>query len=133
MKFISTCIPVVILLISCDYRYQKQIGESYFIRCIETRDRMDIGFGTPESSEGLVENTVFEVHWNEKYILAKRHPAKFGKTVTEYYVIKKVKFGEAKASENMFGPLTFEEYQKKKFELSLDENKMESEVFEDLK
>jgi hypothetical protein len=133
---IVNIILVIVFSISCDYWYQKQIGENYFIRCIESRDRMDIGFGTSESSEGLIGNTVFEVHWNNKYILAKRHPAHLGasrKSVIEYYVVKKVKFGEAKASQNMYGPLNLEEYEKKKRELGLDEGKMESVVFEDLK
>ncbi len=97
---------------------------------------MNIGFGTSEISEEIIGNTVFEVHWNEKFILVKRHPANLGdsrKSVIEYYVVKKVKFGEAKASQNMFGPLTLEEYKKKKLELSINESEMKVEVFEDLK
>jgi len=127
----------ILNLIACiDYSYQKQIGESYFIRCIEQRYRMSIGFGTAEISEGLIPQTVYEVHWNDKYILAKRHPSELfekSKTVTEYYVVKKVKFGEAKASKNMFGPLNLEEYNQKKRELGLKESEMETVLFDDLK
>jgi hypothetical protein len=136
MKLKILVMSFTIGLMSCDYSYEKQIGENYFIRCIESRERMDIGFGTSKSSEGLVNQTVYEVHWNEQYILAKRHPSNLvplKKNITEYYIIKKVKFGEAKASKNMYGPLNFEEYEDKKKELSIDESKMESEVFVDLK
>jgi hypothetical protein len=121
---------------SCDYSYQKKIGDNYFIKCIESRDRMDIGFGTSDLSEGIIDPTVFEVHWDEKFILVKRHPLNLGqdaKSVTEYYVIKKVKFGEAKAKQNMHGPYNLEEYEKKKAELSINEGKMKNIVFSDLR
>lgn len=131
-------ISLMCLFGSCDYTYQKQIGENYFIRCIESRERMDIGFGEKDGSEGLIQQTVFEVHWDNSHILAKRHPSGFGspeidRSITEYYVVKKVKFGEDKASKNMFGPLDLNQYEKKKLELSIDESNMESIVFDDLK
>lgn len=123
---------------SCDY-YQKQIGESYFIRAVNSRETMDIGFGKKEGSEGIVDQTVFEVHWDEEYILAKRHPLEspgndgINRNITEYYILKKVIYGEAKASHNMYGPLAKEEYESKKEELGLIESEMESIILEDLK
>jgi len=106
MKNLWIIIFFLSLLTSCDYHYQKQIGENYFIRCIENRNRMNIGFGATDTSEGLISSTVFEVFYDDEYILVKRHPITKGKEVTEYYIIKKVKFGVAKASKNMYGPLT---------------------------
>lgn len=129
---------IVIMIQSCDY-YQKQIGENYFIRAINSRETMDIGFGKKDGSEGIVDQTVFEVHWNDLYILAKRHPLEgvgndgINRDSTEYYILKKVKFGEAKASQNMFGPLTKQEYKFKKEELGLIESEMESITYDDLK
>ena len=133
MKKLILIFGIILFLSACDYNYNKQIGDHYFIRCIENRQRMNIGFGTEELSEGIIEGTVFEVHWNDDYILAKRHPISKGKDVTEYYVIKKVVFGEEKASENMFGPLTLDEFEAKKKELSIQEEKMEKILFDDLK
>lgn len=136
----SVIITILCLyLSSCtlfDYSYEKQIGESYFIRCIESRDRMDIGFGSKEISEQLVGNTVFEVHWDSTFITAKRHPAGLGeekRSVTEYFIVKKVKFGKENASENMYGPLTSDEYIQMKSDLGINEGKMDSVVFDDLK
>jgi len=121
---------------SCDYSYEKQIGENYFVRCIESRERMSICFGTSDFNEGIIGQTVYEVHWNDQYILAKRHPSNLGskkKEVTEYYILKKVIFGEAKASPNMYGPFILKEYEKKKEELGLLELEMKSISFDDLK
>lgn len=131
-------ILIAISVCSCDYEYQKQIGENYFIRCIESRERMNIGFGNKDGSEGLIDETVFEVYWNEQYIIALRHPPIKGSgginhDVTEYYIIRKVILGEEKASSNTYGPLTREEYEIKIKELRLDTSKMQSVVFEDLK
>ena len=140
MKFLRALLIlwIVIIVQSCDC-YQKQIGENYFIRCIDVRESMSIGFGTEVGNEGIVDQTVFEAHWNDDYILAKRHPLEapgidgINREITEYYILKKVKFGEAKASQNMFGPLTKEEYINKKKELGLIESEMESISFDDLK
>jgi hypothetical protein len=139
-KFFNTILMLLFFcfLQSCDY-YQKQIGENYFIRWVNTRESMDIGFGMKDGSEGLIKETVFEVHWNDEYIIAKRHPRDgtgddgINRSITEYYILKKVKFGEAKASQNMFGPLIKEEYKSKKAELGLIESEMESLFFDDLK
>jgi hypothetical protein len=84
---------------------------------------MDIGFGTTGSSEGLIEPTVFEVHWNDLYILAKRHPLNLGvnsKSVTDHYIIRKVSAAREVLA-NTYGPLNFEDYEKKKTELGINE------------
>ncbi len=120
-------------LTGCDYSYQKQIGESYFIRCIEQRYRMDIGFGHQDGSEGFISQTVFEVYWNSKYILAKRHPEFHNnKKLTEYYIAEKVVFPE-RGWDYLIGPLNKADYEKKIKELNLDLDKMEHVVFDDLK
>lgn len=140
MKLIKVFILFILVSIvqSCDY-YQKQIGEYYFIRCIDVRESMSIGFGTKDANEGILGPTVFEIHWNSDYILAKRHPLQapgingINRDITDYYILKKVKFGEAKASQNIDGPMKREEYEIKKKELALTESEMEAITFEDLK
>ena len=123
-----------ILLISscgaCDYTYQKQIGESYFLRAIDLKESMCIGFGTKESNEGIVPSTVYEVQWNDEIILAKQHPKNSDETY--YYLIRKTKFGVEKGTKYMDGPIS--EYEAKKglliegFELPLER----TQLFEDL-
>ncbi|MCH7408064.1 hypothetical protein MM239_01545 [Belliella sp. DSM 111904] len=63
---------------------------------------MSIGFGKSELNEGLIDQTVFEVNWNDEFILSKRHPSKginftnFDRNQVNYYMIKKVDFGDIK-------------------------------------
>jgi len=120
-------------MIGCDFRGQEQIGESYFLRKGDLKRDVDIGFGTSSSSEGIIGATVFEVQWDDDFILAKRHPISKDENLVEYYILKKVVFGKAKASENMFGPLTLGQFEVKKKELSIKEEDMETILFDDLK
>ncbi|MCH7414372.1 hypothetical protein MM213_12810 [Belliella sp. R4-6] len=139
MKIKLFYIILSLLLLSCDYFYQKQIGEFYFLRAVNSPVTMSIGFGTSEINEGLINQTVFEVHWNEEYILAKRHPSQgvnvgdIDRDQVDYYIIKKVDFGDKRATEYVEGPLSKGDYSKRIFELELDEVDMYSLIFDDLK
>jgi hypothetical protein len=77
---------------------------------------MDIGFGTSDLSEGIIDPTVFEVHWDDLYILAKRHPLNLGvnsKSVTDHSIIRKV--GAAReVLANTYGPLNLKITKKRK-------------------
>ena len=108
-----TYILFLIILSSCgvfDYTYQKQIGESYFLRAIDLKESMCIAFGTKDSNEGIVPSTVYEVQWNDEIILAKQHPR--NSEITNYYLIGKTKFGVEKGTKFMDGPIS--EYHAKK-------------------
>lgn len=140
MEIANTKIKLFILILamfatsSCDSYYEKQIGESYYIRYIDLKRTMDIGFGNKESSEGLIDPTVYEVYWNEKYILVKTHPDIIeNRNLTEYYVIEKVKFGEKRARDFMKGPINKMEYENLIKQLALNLADMEHIVYDDLK
>jgi len=94
---------------ACDYTYQKQIGENYFLRAIDMKESMCIGFGTKDSNEGIVPSTIYEVQWNDDIILAKQHPNNSNETY--YYLIRKTKFGLEKGTKYMEGPIS--EYEAK--------------------
>lgn len=133
MKLFIYLIFLCFVLVGCGFSKQKQIGESYFLRKGDLKRDVDIGFGNSSSSEGIVGPTVFEVYWNNDFILAKRHPVSKEKNLVEYYILKKVVFGKEKASENMFGPLTLEQFEAKKKELLIQEEDMERILLDDLR
>jgi hypothetical protein len=121
-------------LSACDGYYQKQVGESYFIRYVDLKRTMDIGFGTNGSSEELIGPTVYEVYWNERYILAKTHPDfPDDRKRTDYYLIEKVLFGEKRARAYLVGPVTKSEYERQIKALKLTPEDMEHIVYDDLK
>ncbi|MCH7408057.1 hypothetical protein MM239_01510 [Belliella sp. DSM 111904] len=139
MKIKLSCLIFSVFFCGCDYSYQKEIGESYFLRAINSPVTMSIGFGNSKINEGLIDQTIFEVHWNDDFILAKRHPSKginladIDRNQVDCYVIKKVNFRDKKASEYVEGPLRKEDYSKRILELGLDEDDMSSLTFNDLK
>ena len=133
MKWIIYIIFTCAAMIGCNSIKQTQIGESYFLRKGDLKKDIDIGFGTSELSEGIIGPTVIEVHWDDDFILAKRHPIYKDDSLVEYYILKKVVFGKEKASENMFGPLTYDQFEIKKKELLIQEENMKRILVDDLK
>lgn len=139
MKHGSVFFLLIFFFAGCDYSYQRKIVGDYYLRAVNSPVTMDIGFGTSEVSEVLVKQTVFEIHWNDEFILAKRHPSEglnyesIIRHDIEFYIIKKVKYGEEKASQNIEGPMNKEKFEKRKVELGLREEKMKSITFDNLK
>lgn len=136
IKRIKACLflGAICTLSACDSYYQKQIGESYFLRYTDLKRTMDLGFGTEESSEGLIPPTVFEVYWNDQYILVKTHPDfPDNRTLTDYYIIEKVVFGEKRARDYMVGPVAKQAYERNIKALHLHLDDMEHIVYDDLK
>ena len=115
-------------MVSCNYTDQKQIGKNYFIRSINSKEFIDIGYGEENFSEGFIPNTVFEVLWNEKYILVKRHPINQSNLV-DFFIIKKVKDDIRLASKNRIGPLSKENYKKTINQLNIKENTLNKVVY----
>lgn len=95
---------------------------------------VDIGYGYTDSegSEGFIDQTVFEVFWDNNYIIAKRYP-NLDKKIIEYYIAKKVKDDIKLAVKNRFGPYNLKQFDTKLKEFKLDTNEMEHKLFDYLK
>lgn len=124
---------IILPFISCDSNY-KHLGDGYYLRRGDLHFMVDIGYGYSDSedSAGFIDQTVFEVYWNDDYIIAKRHPS-LEETKTEYFVVKKIRDNIKLAVKNRYGPLNYEQYINKIIEFNLDTNSMEHIVFDDLK
>ena len=76
----------------------------------------DLGKGT---SIGRIDQCVFSVGWNGKYLVAKQHPGG-DKTITNFYIIDAKKDNSnADPSKVVIGPLTEAQYLAKSKELKL--------------
>ena len=91
----------VLLLAACfpfDYDGEKITGP-YEIVAIDTDEATSLSYDLGDGgSIGRVSETVFAVGWNDKYIVAARHPHTFSqptldKTQTEYFYIIRSKDG----------------------------------------
>jgi len=66
----------------------------------------------------IVERTVFAVGYNKKFIIVKQHP-KGNKEYTNYFVIPLVNKISESTSENIYGPLNNDEFEKLKTKLDI--------------
>ena len=68
---------------------------------------------------GRIPETVFSVGWNDRYIVAKQHP-KNDRTVTNYFYLEMARDNKyADPSASVTGPLSADEFEKKKTKLGL--------------
>ena len=80
---------------------------------------------------GVVNQTVFAVGHNDKYIIVKQHPQQLGKSITNYYVVPVFVKNQYWIEKEVVGPLTKEQFERKKKELNI-ENLEFTTVYENL-
>ena len=126
------------LFSGCDFSTES-LGHGYFLRAIDGKQNMAVAYGDRSRNAAIVDQTVFEVLYNENFILAKRHPSKLGVNLgainrdsTEYYVIEKIADDTDNPYRTVNGPLSFEMYKEQLKILGLQEEDLEKLSFEDL-
>ena len=126
------------LFSGCDLSTQS-LGDGYLLRAIDGKQNMVVAYGDRSRNAAIVDQTVFEVWYNENFILAKRHPSKLGvnlgtinKDSTEYYVIEKITDDTDNPYRTVNGPFSFEIYEQQLKSLGLQEEELEKLFFEDL-
>ena len=129
---------VGMLFSGCDLSTQS-LGDGYLLRAIDGKQNMVVAYGDRSGNSAIIDQTVFEVLYNENFILAKRHPSKLGvnlgsinKDSTEYYVIEKIANDTGNPYRTVNGPLSFEMYEEQLESLGLQEREFEKISFEDL-
>ena len=74
---------------------------------------------TSGDTVGRIPETVFSVGWNDRYIVAKQYP-KNNRAITNYFYLEIARDNEyADPSESVTGPLSADEFEKKRSELGL--------------
>jgi hypothetical protein len=91
--FIST-----IFLASCGIIQEEHVVGNYYVVAGDTRDQMTLSYKSSDSHSGsygiVVDNCVFAIGHNDKYIILKQHPWNFmnskhpNREITNYYVVK---------------------------------------------
>jgi hypothetical protein len=120
-------ISAAALLVDCDGWSMDSYWHSddYLLIAVDTKGQMnlsvDVGNG---GAVGIVGPTVFSLGANDEYIVVKQHPATdhfghFDRTVTNYFVVKRMS-GPALEKENgVRGPFTKDQFDKMAISLSL--------------
>ncbi|HLX54181.1 MAG TPA: hypothetical protein VKR58_09575 [Aquella sp.] len=92
---------------------------------------------THEPSDGgnygnVVNQTVFAVGYNEKYIIAKQHPDE-NRKITNYFIVPVEQHITRENLKNLMGPLTYDQFLAKRHELSIPDSLQFTKEYENLK
>ena len=100
--------------------YNKHITGPYYLDAVDIAGQMSVDYDLGDGSGiGRIEPTVFSVGWNNRYIVAKQHPAN-NRTVTNFYYLdmtKDARYGNP--TDSVVGPLTRTEFISKQQALGL--------------
>ena len=125
-------------LTSCS-DYAVDLGGGYILRAIDGKENMAVAYGDKSFSVAIVDQTVFEVLWNDDFILARRHPSKLGVEVAtikrdsiEYYIVEKIANEKDNPHRKVKGPLNLAEYEVELRQLGLNESRLQKTFFEEL-
>lgn len=119
LLFFSSCIGAA--------SYEKKLTLNYGLLAIDDMNGMVLYCLDGGYRIGIVSATVFAVGLNDDFIIVKQHPCtsesnssdSINKQITNYFIIPiKNKISE-NIEKNIFGPLTFEKFEKKKKELKI--------------
>ena len=105
----------------------EKITDNYYITAPDTDDQAALSFHTDDSGDiysTIVDATVFAEGHNNKYMVLKQHPYKFtigtNKTITNYFILPLLKTMDWKTKNGLMGPLTLDEFNKKRKELNIE-------------
>jgi hypothetical protein len=117
---------LTLALYSCGFVINKQIIVNYYITATDAVEDLSICYHEPADDQNygvVIEPMVFEVGYNEKYIIAKQHPCKFPNppdtTITNYYILPLKKGMNWRTKNGLIGPLTLKQFNEKRKELGI--------------
>jgi hypothetical protein len=117
---IITLVILLLFIFSCNDLNEKHIIGRYYLDTVDyVEELMSLYFKYDDgNSIGVVNQTVFAVGFNEKYIVVKQHPDN-NKKITNFYIVPIYKEETYWPEKGLLGPLTFEQFQEKRKELNL--------------
>jgi len=131
---------LILILSGCQYGMHKEkIIDKYFLTYDDSKYDLSLSYDLGDGSFiGVVNYAVFAVGYNSNFIIVKNHPFvepdSINRTITNYFIIKIDRnISQFKVDENKIGPLSKQEFDKKRkklkipmdldFTVVIDENK----------
>ena len=113
----------------CQYGMHKEkITDKYFLTYVDTESMLSLSYDLEDGDFiGVVNDAVFAVGYNSNFIIVKNHPFvepdSINRTVTNYFIIQIDRnISQFKVDENKIGPLSKQEFDKKRKELKIPVN-----------
>ena len=118
-RFTWLLLPAV-LLSGCGEVHREHLVGPYDLCAIDISEQMSVYYGLKDGGGvDRIDQTVFSVGWNNRYIVAKQHPGN-NRSVTNYFYLDMTKDGPlVDPSVCVVGPLSETEFSRKQAELGL--------------
>jgi hypothetical protein len=137
-------IVTVLLLQGCiggyGFVYKDHLFGNYYLIGVDEEEQMSLSYHTPEdrdSYSGVIEEAVFAIGYNEKYVIVKQHPRKFpnppDRKITNYFILPIKKGFDYWTMNGLAGPMTLEQFIEKRYELKIPDSLHFTKEFENLK
>jgi hypothetical protein len=90
---------------------EEHVDGPYYLFATDVAEDMALNYRTgPEGGVRRIPPTVYAVGWDERHIIAQRHPAN-DRSLTEYYILDRTTDSAlAEPEESVVGPLTAEQF-----------------------
>jgi hypothetical protein len=100
-------IGMLVVLSGCGFGHDERVTGDYRLIADDVPDQMSLSRRLPDGNAiGRINETVFVVGWNHRYIVSKRHPAKNRKVTHYYYLDMSRDSIYADPSQSVAGPLS---------------------------
>lgn len=117
---IITTLVLVNLLFSCNDIIKNHITGRYYLVSNGTYDNMTISYEIDDEGNtvGVIDEKIFSVGNNDKFIIAKQHP-KNSRNSVNYFIIPIYKEFTYSPEKGVLGPLSLNQFEAKRKELNL--------------
>ncbi len=134
MKKVIVGLLVCCFLLGCNGAIiVRRVTTYYYLVAIDAEEQLALSYaigGDGSDINYIITQTVFAVGCDSNYLIAKQHPSKSGnpfvenKSITNYYIVHLNKEYDAfKSTVGLIGPLTKDEFYKKRKELNIEDIK----------
>ena len=117
---------LILILSGCQYGMHKEkIIDKYFLTYDDSKYDLSLSYDLGDGSFiGVVNYAVFAVGYNSNFIIVKNHPFvepdSINRTITNFFIIQIDRnISQFKVDENKIGPLSKQEFDKKRKELKI--------------
>jgi hypothetical protein len=122
IKIIYVLSGIILYVLSgCGSLSEKKIISNYYLISTDYDNQtisLEYKLNKPSDYIGVVDETVFAVGFNNKFIIIKQHPRKFpsapNKLITNYYIVPIIDTPTLWPEKGVIGPLTESDFEKQR-------------------
>jgi hypothetical protein len=123
------------------FAIKQKLFDRYYLIAVDVEEELDLSYESPYNPDlywTVVKETVFGVGYNRGYIIVEQHPKELlnppNKSITNYFILP-IAYQHEHGIGNfgLIGPLTSEEFNKKRKELNIPDSLKFTIIKDDLK